>query len=93
MKFRDARIETRKAVEFVCLLLSLGAIFFQIWTLATSLESHFQGHDQRLFAYMALSFIAFSICALTAWTTGMDFMKGVEEGRSKTYLKDTKFKS
>ena len=85
MKFRDVRAETRKGIEIVCLLLSLAAIFFQIWTLATSLESHFQGHDQRLLASVMLSFIAFSVCALTAWTTGMDFTVGSKEGRSKTY--------
>ncbi len=93
MKFRDVRLENKKSIEIVCLLLSLGAIFFQIWILATSTESFFQGHNQRLLAGVLLSFISFSVCALTAWTTGMDLMKGTEEGRTKTYHKDTQFKS
>lgn len=93
MKFRDVRSETKKSIEIVCLLLSLGAIFFQIWFLATTMESFFQGHNERLLAGVALSFIAFGVCALTAWTTGMEQMKGAEEGRTKTYHKDTQFKS
>ncbi len=93
MKFRDVRTETKKSIEIVCLLLSLGAIFFQIWILATSMESFFQGENHRLLAGVVLSFIAFSVCALTAWTTGMEQMKGIAEGRTKTYHKDTQFKS
>ena len=93
MKFRDVRMDTKNTVELVCLFLSLGAIFFQIWILATSWEAYFQGHTQRLLPSVILSFFGFAICGLTAWTTGMSFMKGMEEGRTKTYQKQTDFKS
>ncbi len=92
MKFRDVRQENRNSVEFVCLLLSLGAIFFQIWILSSSWEAFFQGNSYRLIPGVILSFIAFLVCALTAWTTGMSFMKGMDEGRTKTYYKNTQFK-
>lgn len=92
MKFRDVRAETRKSIELVCLLLSLAAIFFQIWILASSWESFFQGHNERLVAGVALSLIAFGVCALTACTTGMDFMKGTDEGRTQSYYKYNIFK-
>ena len=92
MKFRDARTETIRSVEFVCLLLSLAAIFFQIWILSSSWESFFQGQTQRLVPAVIFSFIAFMVCALTAWTTGMSFMKGMDEGRTKTYHKRNIFK-
>jgi hypothetical protein len=91
MKFRDVRSETKKSIEIVCLLLSLGAIFFQIWILATTMESFFQGHKDRLLVGTILSFIAFCLCLLTAWTTGMEPMKGAEEGRTRTYFKDKHF--
>lgn len=85
MRFRDARAETKKNVEMVCLILSLAAIFFQIWILSTSWESFFQEHHGRLFASLIFSFLALCVCLLTAWTTGKDFMKNSHEGRSTTY--------
>ncbi|MBL8013928.1 MAG: hypothetical protein JNN05_08780 [Candidatus Omnitrophica bacterium] len=92
MKFRDARMETRTAVELVCLTLSLASIFFQIWILSTSWEAYFQGHTQRLLPALIFSCVSFLVCALTAWTTGMSFMKGMDEGRTNTYHKHTPFK-
>ena len=92
MKFRDARQETRRAIESVCLILSLGSIFIQIWVLATTLEAYFQGRTQHLLASTILSLVAFGVCALTAWTMGMDLLKGAEEGRTETYNKHTSFK-
>ena len=92
MKFRDVRSETKTTVELVCLLLSLGAIFFQIWILAGSWETYFQGHTHRLLPAVIFSFLAFAVCGLTAWTTGMSFMKDMEEGRTQTYYKKNKFK-
>lgn len=93
MKFRDARLETRRTIELVCLLLSLAAIFFQIWILSSSWEAYFQGQTNRLLPAVIFSFISFLVCALTAWTTGMSFMKGVDEGRTKTYFKKNAFKN
>ncbi len=93
MKFRDVRAETRKTIESVCLILSLGAIFIQIWILATTLEAYFQGKTQHLLASAILSLIAFGVCALTAWTTGMNFMKGMDEGSTRTYHKHNVFKN
>lgn len=87
MKFRDVRTETRSTVELVCLILSLGAIFFQIWILFSSWEAFFEGKIHRILPAVILSFIFFSVCALTAWTTGMSFIKGKDEGRTKTYHK------
>jgi len=89
MKFRDVRSETKTTVEMVCLVLSLSAIFFQIWILASSLETYFQGHIARLLPSAVFSFFALLVCCLTAWTTRMPFMKGMEEGRTKTYHKRT----
>jgi ABC-type transport system involved in cytochrome bd biosynthesis fused ATPase/permease subunit len=91
MKFRDGRVETRKTIETVCLILSLGVIFIQIWILATTLEAYFQGKTEHLMASVILSLIAFGVAALTAWTVGNDFMKGSEEGRTQTYNKHTQF--
>lgn len=92
MRFRDVREETKKTIEIVCLILSLGCIFIQIWILATTLEAFFQGKTQHLLASSMLSMVAFGVCALTAWTTGMNLLKGTEEGRTQTYNKDTQFK-
>ncbi len=92
MKFRDTREETKKTIEIVCLILSLGCIFLQIWIMATTLESFFQGKTHHLLASVMLSMIAFGVCALTAWTTSMNLLKGSEEGRTQTYHKDTQYK-
>lgn len=92
MQFRDVRAETKKSIELVCLFLSLAAIFFQIWILSSSWEAFFQSQTQRLLPGAIFSFIAFAICMLTAWTTGMNLMKGTDEGRTRTYHKHNTFK-
>ncbi len=91
MKFRDVHAETKKTIEGVCLILSLGVIFIQIWLLATTLEAYFQGKTEHLLGSSVLSLIAFSVCVLTAWTVGRNFIKGSEEGRTQTYSKHTQF--
>lgn len=91
MKFRDVRAETKKTIERVCLILSLGVIFIQIWILATSLEAYFQGKTEHLLASSVLSLIAFGVAGLCAWTMGMSLMKGSEEGRTQTYNKHTEY--
>ncbi|MDE2026920.1 MAG: hypothetical protein KGJ11_00085 [Candidatus Omnitrophica bacterium] len=92
VKFRNIRSENKNSVEMICLLLSLSAIFFQIWILATSWESFLQGQVQRLLPGVIFSFLGLLVCGLTAWTTGMSFMKGMDEGRTRTYFKNTEFK-
>ena len=72
MRFRDVKTETVQMVETICLILSLGAIFLQIWLLLSGLESFFRGEYDRLWATLALSVVALLCCALTAWTTTLD---------------------
>ncbi len=81
MKFRDVRQENKNSIELICLLLSLGAIFIQIWILTSSWEAYFEGDNHRLIPAIVLSFCAFLACALSAWTTGMSFMKKMDDER------------
>ena len=69
MRFRDVKSQTIEMVETVCLILTLGAIFLQIWIFLSSIESFLQGEYNRLWASVALSGLALLCCGLTAWTT------------------------
>ena len=72
-------------VETVCLILSGGAVFLQIWILFSIIESWFRGETHGYWAAVILSGVALLTCALTAWTTTLDFTKGIREGRTVTY--------
>ena len=69
MKFKDRNNETTTMVESVCLILSLGAIFIQIWTLMSGVESYFAGKHHLLIGSLILSAFCLGCCALTAMTT------------------------
>lgn len=91
MKFQDKQAGIVGMVETVCLILSLGAIFLQIWILLSGLEAYFQGNPESLSGSLVLSGVAVFVCALAAWTTTIDFMKGLKEGRTVTYTGVTRF--
>ena len=70
MKFTDRDKEASATVVNVCVILSLGAIFLQIWILIA--ETNFAlggGGSEHRWAGLGLSALALACCALTAWTT------------------------
>lgn len=92
MKFKDKKQEVTAMVESVCLILSCGAVFLQIWILSSTIEAWFEGTTHGLVASVVLSGVALLTCLLTAWTTTLDFTKGITEGRTVSYNKVTDFK-
>lgn len=91
MRFKDKKQEVADMVENVCLILSSGAVFLQIWILSSTIETWFEGTTHGLIASVILSGIALLTCLLTAWTTTLDFTKGISEGRTWTYNPSTSF--
>ncbi|MCA9399998.1 MAG: hypothetical protein KC713_00090 [Candidatus Omnitrophica bacterium] len=87
MRFKDKKQEVTAMVESVCLILSCGAVFLQIWILSSTIEAWFEGTTHGLVASVILSAAALLTCLLTAWTTTLDFTKGITEGRTVTYQK------
>ncbi|MCR4336351.1 MAG: hypothetical protein NUV91_00895 [Candidatus Omnitrophica bacterium] len=87
MKFSDKKEEFTHTIESVCLFMSLGAIFFQIWVLISGIEAYLRGNYAALFPTMILSGLAFLFCGIGVLLTNVDFLKGMAEGRSKTYQK------
>lgn len=69
MKFKDRHSENAQMIENVCLILSLGAIFVQIWVLFSAMESYLEGETSHLAGALVLSGIALLCCGLTAFTT------------------------
>jgi len=90
MRFKNKKQEVKNMVETVCLLLSGGAVFFQIWILSSALESWFENDTHGLIASVILSGVALLTCVLTAWTTTLDFSKGIAEGRTISYCRGRK---
>ena len=80
MRFRDSRASTIEMIETVCLLLSSGAVFLQIWILLSGFESFFKGQYDHLGASVILSGVALLVCGLAAWTTTLNFYKNGEKG-------------
>lgn len=91
MRFKDKRQEVTAMVESVCLILSCGAVFIQIWILSSTIETWFEGTTHGLVASVILSGAALLACLLTAWTTTLNFTKGITEGRTETYNPLTSF--
>ena len=85
MKFKDKKQKIHEMIESICLILSGGAVFLQIWILSSSIEAWFEGNTHGLVAGAILSGIALLTCFLTAWTTTLDFDRGITEGRTLTY--------
>lgn len=69
MKFKNRNDETAAMVENACLILSLGAIFVQIWALMSGVESYLGGKHHLLIGSLVLSALCLGCCALTAVTT------------------------
>lgn len=82
MKFRSRVPETVAMIENVCLVLSLGAIFVQIWLLISAMEMLLKGNSGHLGAAVLLSGIALGCCGLTALTTLGPFSGGRKRGEA-----------
>lgn len=85
MKFKNKLEEFHNTLEFLCVIISLGAVFFQIWILISAVQAYFDGKFNNLFPSVILSGIAFIACGISALLTGANPMKGVTQGRTKTY--------
>ncbi len=83
MKFRNRNDETVQMVENICLILSLGAIFVQIWALMSGVESYLEGKHKYLIASLILSALCLACSALTAFTTTLQLsnLKNSRESR------------
>lgn len=89
MRFVDKKAYFQKTIETVCLFLSSGAVFLQIMVLGNAIEAYQSGNFSVLLPLMLLSGFAFVICGINVLLTKVNFLKGITEGRTKTYLKDT----
>ncbi len=69
MRFADKRQEFIRSVESVALLISLGAVFLQIWVLISALEAYFQGKFEHLGPSVILSALALAACGLSVFLT------------------------
>lgn len=58
MRFANKREDFIRTVETVGLVISLGAVFFQIWVLISALEASFNGKFSNLFPSVILSGLA-----------------------------------
>ncbi len=87
MRFSNKKEDFFHTMETVALLISLGAIFLQIWVLISGIESYFKGKFNNLLPSVILSGLAFMSCGVSVFLTNIDFLKGMTEGRSKTYQK------
>jgi hypothetical protein len=88
MRFADKKEEFARTIETVALIISLGAIFLQIWVLLSGIESYLAGNYENLLPSVILSGLAFTACAIGVLLTNMNFLKGITEGHSKTYQKN-----
>lgn len=85
MKFQNKKEELRQTIGLVALIISLGAISLQIWVLFSALEAFFQRRFEILLPSVFLSGLAFLACGASALLTKVNFIKGLSEGRTKTY--------
>ncbi len=75
MRFKDREAEHLELKETLGLILSLGAIFVQIWVLTSAMHSLLSGQTEYLMAALILSAAALACCALTALTTMPRFLR------------------
>lgn len=87
MRFKNKIEEFHHTLEFLCVIISLGAVFFQIWILISAVQAYFEGKFVNLLPAVILSAVAFLFCGVSALLTGVDPMKGITRGRTKTYQK------
>ena len=88
MRFLNKKEEFVHTVESVGLIISLGAIFLQIWVLISGIEAYFKGQYIHLLPSVILSGFAFMVCGISVFLTKLNFLKGTTEGRTKTYQKN-----
>ena len=88
MRFTDKKDEFKKTIEMVCLFMSLGAVFFQIWVLVTAIDAYFKNNFHIIVPLVILSALGFMICGLSVYLTDVNFLKGITEGRTKTYKEE-----
>lgn len=69
MRFKDPVSENLEMRDYLGIILSLGALFIQIWLLSSSVHSFFLGNTEHLEEALILSAFSFFCCALCAWTT------------------------
>lgn len=87
MRFVDKKAEFQGTIEAVCLFISLGAIFFQIWVLMVSLDAYFKENLHIILPLTILSCLGLLICGISVYLTHINFLKGITEGRTQTYQK------
>jgi hypothetical protein len=87
VRFSNKQEDFVHTIESVALIISLGAIFLQIWVLLSGIEAYFKGHYANLLPSVILSGLAFMACGVSVLLTNINFLKGMTEGRSKTYQK------
>lgn len=85
MRFVNKKEEFARTVEALALVVSLGAVFFQIWVLISQLEAYFRGNHANLLPSVILSGLALLACAGSIWLIDLHFLKGIRDGRTKTY--------
>lgn len=87
MRFPNKKQEFHNMLEFICLILSMGAVFLQIWILIAGIQAYFEGRFENILPAVILSGAAFLLCGVSALLTGVDPMSGITQGRTKTYQK------
>lgn len=85
MRFENKKEQFFQTIQWVALIISLGAIFFQIWVLISAVDAYLKGRDVILFPSMILSGLALLACGVSVALTNLNFLKGIRVGRSKTY--------
>ncbi len=87
MRFSNKKEDFANTVETVGLMISLGAIFLQIWVLISGIEALFKGKYANLLPSVILSGLAFFACGMSVFLTQLSFLKGLTTGRTKIYQK------
>jgi len=82
MRFKDREAEQLELRETLGLILSLGAIFIQVWVLTSAMHSLLAGETEHLMAALILSGAALACCALTALTTMPRFLRLLSRNRA-----------
>ncbi len=85
MRFSNKKQDFMRTMETVALIISLGAIFLQIWVLLSGIEAYSKGQYANLLPSVILSGLAFAACGVSVLLTKIDFLKGMTESRSRTY--------
>ncbi len=87
MRFIDKKAEFQQTMESVCLFMSLGAVFFQIWVLMIALDAYMKGVFHIVIPLTILSGLGLLVCGASVYLTQINYLKGITEGRTQTYQK------